>query len=41
MKAITVIGCGTMGSRIINALLVGGCDVTIVDLNTESGAAVC
>ena len=36
MKAITVIGCGTMGSRIINALLVGGCDVTIVDLNTEA-----
>lgn len=36
MKKITVIGCGTMGSRIINALLVGGCDVTIVDLNKEA-----
>ncbi len=33
MKSITVIGCGTMGSRIINALMLGGCDVTIIDLN--------
>lgn len=36
MKSIIVVGCGTMGSRIINALMVGGCAVTIVDLNEEA-----
>lgn len=33
MKNITVVGCGVMGSSIINALMNGGIDVTIVDIN--------
>ena len=33
MNKITVVGCGVMGSSIINALMNGGLEVVIVDLN--------
>ncbi|MGN0733290.1 MAG: NAD(P)-binding domain-containing protein [Emergencia sp.] len=36
MKRLAVVGCGVMGSSIINALMNNGFDVTIVDLNRTS-----
>ena len=36
MKKITVVGCGVMGSSIIRALMKGGMEVTIVDINEEA-----
>lgn len=35
MGEITVVGCGAMGSRLINAFMEAGNDVVIVDLNKE------
>lgn len=39
MKKITVVGCGVMGSSLINALLNGGLDVSIVDISTQNVSA--
>lgn len=36
MKKITVVGCGVMGSSIINALMNAGIEVTIVDINKSA-----
>ena len=36
MKEITMVGCGTMGSTLINAMMEAGLEVSIVDLNKES-----
>lgn len=36
MKKITVVGCGTMGSTLINAMMVAGLEVAIVDLNENA-----
>ncbi len=36
MKKVTVVGCGVMGSALINALMKAGFEVTIVDLNEEA-----
>lgn len=36
MKKITVVGCGVMGSSIIRALMKGGLEVTIVDINENA-----
>lgn len=36
MKKITVVGCGTMGSALINAMMNAGLEVTIVDLNENA-----
>lgn len=36
MKGITVVGCGVMGSSIINSLLNAGFEVTIVDINAKA-----
>lgn len=36
MKGITVVGCGVMGSSLISALMNGGYEVAIVDLNAEA-----
>ena len=36
MKNITVVGCGTMGSSIINTFMNAGLEVTIVDLNEKA-----
>ncbi|MCB5713846.1 NAD(P)-binding domain-containing protein [Lactonifactor longoviformis] len=36
MKKITVVGCGTMGSSLIHALMNGGIEVTIVDINKNA-----
>ena len=36
MKKITVVGCGTMGSSLINALMKGGMEVSIVDINKNA-----
>ena len=36
MKNITMVGCGTMGGTLINAMMVAGLNVTIVDLNENA-----
>lgn len=36
MNKITVVGCGIMGSSLVNALLNGGFDVVVVDLNKDN-----
>lgn len=36
MKSITVVGCGVMGSRLIEALMNAGINPVIVDLNEEA-----
>ena len=36
MKTITVVGCGVMGSRLINALMMKGVKPVIVDLNGDA-----
>lgn len=36
MKEITMVGCGTMGSTLIKAMMDAGLDVSIVDLNKEA-----
>ncbi len=39
MKKITVVGCGVMGSSLINALMTAGFKVTIVDLDKSRAEA--
>ena len=36
MKEITMVGCGTMGATLINAMMNVGLEVSIVDLNKEA-----
>ncbi len=36
MKEITMVGCGTMGSTLINAMMNAGLEVSIVDLNKDA-----
>lgn len=36
MNEITIVGCGVMGSALINAMMIAGFDVNIVDINEDA-----
>ena len=38
LKEITMVGCGTMGSTLIGAVMAGGVNVSIVDLNEKAAS---